>query len=142
MQLSVKLEGAAELSDKLEKMAGSVHAQHVESTLLKAAKIVAEAARNKAPRGPTGNLKRSLVAKLLKRRGTHPATAIAAVDRKKAPHAYLVEYGTSERYKKTGQYTGIMAAHPFFRPAWDEKKPEVERMLKGKLKDNIEGATK
>jgi HK97 gp10 family phage protein len=55
-------------------------------------------------------------------------TAIVAVDRKIAPHAHWVEYGTI--------YTG---SRPFFRPAIMNKKTEVSKYIGTEIGKVIEG---
>lgn len=131
MQPTTKVEGMERLSRKLDELARSVDPEHIEPILLDGARVIAEDAREKAPLGPTGNLKRSLTAKLMKRTGHLPPVAIAAVDRKIAPHAHLVEFGTSHA-----------PAHPFFRPAVDESAERVLRDIEDKVKGKIEEAAR
>jgi HK97 gp10 family phage protein len=120
MKLSFKIEGIALLASKLNKLSGSIGGDSLKPDVLAQAKVIAEDARDRAPRGPTGNLKRSLHAKLLP---GGPPVAIAAVDRKIAPHAHLVEFGTVK-----------MSARPYFRPAADAHM--------GKAKGNLKSAAK
>lgn len=95
--------------------------QRMEPILLQAAKMVAERAAANAP-VRTGKLRDSLRSWVGTRKAKNPA-ALAAVDRKIAPHAYLVEYGTQ-----------FAAAHPYFRPALAEMRGPVRRLLKTELK--------
>lgn len=127
--MTFKIEGKELLLRKLDKLSNSVNRNAVEPKVLKEAKTIADNARNRAPRGPTGNLKRSLHARMLKQKTGYPVIAIAAVDRKIAPHAHLVEFGTSK-----------MAATPFFRPAVDECRGKAKRSLIQGIKNLIEGA--
>lgn len=129
MQPDMNLEGIDALNKQLKKLAQSMEPEEVEPMLLEGAQAIAEDARDRAPLGPTGNLKRSLTAKLLKRTGNMPPVAVAAVDRKIAPHAHLVEFGTSKA-----------PAHPFFRPSVDTNGERVLTDLKDKLKDKIDHA--
>lgn len=39
--------------------------------------------------------------------------------------AYAFEYGTVDRYKKDGQYTGKMTPAPFFRPTVDANRSQI-----------------
>lgn len=47
--------------------------------------------------------------------------------------AHLFEFGTAERYKKSGAYTGFIPAMPFLRPAWDSRKKVALDILKKEL---------
>ena len=131
MQVTVKIEGLSELSKQLQELAKAGDPEKVEPILMKGAKKLADAIRDRAPLGPTGNLKKSVKAKKLKPLGSEPASAAAAVDRKIAPHAHFVENGTSRA-----------PAHPFFRPAVDSTMPEVEREVVSELEKLVEGAVK
>ena len=149
--VSVKVEGIRELRAQILAMSKILSPDLVEPILLKGAETVAAEARRRAPvgpgskkHGPGGVLRRSIVAKTLRRRGESPAPSIAALDRRlmsdtmgansRAPHAHMVEFGTNERIGKkrtkgerdyTGRRFGIMPAKPFLRPAFDSKKREV-----------------
>jgi hypothetical protein len=58
--------------------------------------------------------------------------------------AYIFEYGTVDRYKKTGQHTGIMDKKPFIKPAYNATriqvfsnlKNEYEKLLSQAIRDN------
>jgi len=109
-----------------------------------ARKGLKKAIKNKAPKGPTGNLRKSVVV----RRGRLKPTVIVAVDRKVAPHAHLVEFGTNgnrghgkKRKKKALKFTidgqtvfaddvGPMPANPFFRPAVDSTRGQTIEDMK------------
>jgi len=103
----------------------------VEPILNKGARMITQAAKPNAPVGPTGNLKRAVRTKKLKRYFGHPAPSISAIDRKKAPHAHLVHEGTGERIggakskRYRGKHFGKMPANPFFKKAWDENRSKV-----------------
>lgn len=143
-ELNVKIEGMVELRDALEKLERSLNdPDMIEAILKEQAIVVADDARRRAPQGPTGHLKRGIIAKILKRRGDVPAPAIAGVDYRIAPHAKLVEFGTSERHqKKSGRYTGKMPRHPFLRPAWDYNKRRVLNDVINKLRALVEKSAK
>ena len=127
--LTFKIEGVLETVKVLDKVSNSIKGKVLGKNLLKQAEIIAEDARDRAPLGPTGNLKRSLHAELLPEKTRFPTVAIAAVDRKIAPHAHLVEFGTSK-----------MAARPFFRPAVDANGGKVIDNIKNGAKKLIERA--
>jgi len=129
MKPTITIQGMEQLGDKIDKLVRAADAQKNESIVLKSAETIRDRIRDKAPVGLTGNLKRSPVAKLMARHGDGPAIAIAGIDRKIAPHAYLVEFGTSHS-----------SAHPFFRPAIDECKSGIMNRIKDEVKKEIEGA--
>jgi len=127
----------------------------VEPVVLEAAEMIAAGIEKRAPLGPTGNLKKSIKAKLLKRRGKNPAPAIAAIDRKIAPHAHWVEKGTKIRKvgkkkvmygKKTGQFYGKevapMRANRFFQKGRNASQKKALHHVVTKLQAIIEGAAK
>lgn len=122
MKLNFKFEGVRLALNKFGKLENAVSGPMTEQDALKKAKVIAEDARSRAPLGPTGNLKRSLVARLLDKRGDNPRVAVAAVDRKIAPHSGLVEWGTSK-----------MAARPYFRPAVDAHKEGIAKDIKKRV---------
>lgn len=55
-----------------------------------------------------------------------------------SPHAHLVEFGTVERFHKSGKSTGVMPMNPFIRPAWDAAAPGLVHQIKGILAEEIE----
>lgn len=46
-----------------------------------------------------------------------------------APHAHLIEWGTTERFNKKGAYRGFVPARPFMRIAWDMNKKRALNIL-------------
>ncbi|AUQ71036.1 HK97-gp10 family putative phage morphogenesis protein [Phaeobacter inhibens] len=55
-----------------------------------------------------------------------------------APHAHLIEFGTGDRYHKSGKYVGAVMADPFMRPAWDANRERVLEILKREIWAEIE----
>ena len=149
MQQGVHIEGMEELENKLKKISQDLQGKYVTEKFMPAAQYAADQIRARAPQGPTGNLKRSIVAKKLEPK-QFTATVITAIDRKIAPHAHLVEFGTSARFvkkksvmvSKGGDFFGTevapMPARPFFRPGWDAVKGKVEDMIKHGIKEIVE----
>jgi HK97 gp10 family phage protein len=128
---SVDVIGADEFHKFLVEMARSLPNEKVEPILMEGVKIVADAARANAPRGPTGNLKKGVKTKFLKQIGAYPRSAAAVSN---APHDHWFEYGTAPRTQKTtGDSTGAMPARPFFRPAVDANKGRVQDLIINKL---------
>ncbi len=71
----------------------------------------------------SGNLKKSIGIKIKRFGGVDVLIAGPRVDGKhKGQHAFIVEYGTKERFTKSGASRGVMPAHPFMRPAFAQTK--------------------
>ena len=119
MKTDIRLEGKEELDRKLKKMAESIGYENMEKILMESAVEVRNALKEAAPVGPTGNLRRSMIAKAMPK-GSVPVV-IAGIDRKIAPHAHLVEFGTVK-----------MSAKPFFRPTWDRLRTKVNKDIADK----------
>ncbi len=126
MRIEIDVKGLEELRRRVGSILTVLDGRDVENVLVGGARVILAEARRRAPRGPTGNLIRSIKAKKGRRRGRLFSIAFCAVDRKIAPHAHLVEYGTGPRYqKRPKKYVGEMPAKPFFRPAVEATKAEV-----------------
>jgi HK97 gp10 family phage protein len=136
--VSVELIGDQELFKMLRDLAKCLPNEKVEPLMMEGAKVVAAAAKAKAP-VVTGNLKKGIKAKLLKPISGKPRSAAAVSN---APHAYLVEYGSGPRTQKNGRYTGRMPANPYFRPAVDAHYRSVTESTVSKLWQMIIGACK
>jgi HK97 gp10 family phage protein len=120
MKMDIKIDGVKEIVADLDRLDKEI-IDNVQSTLNGGAKKIADRARQKAPKGPTGNLKRSIGSKPMPiNLAKFPLVAVAVVDRKIAPHAHLVEYGARG---------GNMPAHPFLRPAFDSLKASIEKSI-------------
>lgn len=103
----------AEIDRELNAMAAEVGAQHVEkvATLLHAQLI------SRVPRGPTGNLEKSIAVFPSKFEAVNHMPAW--VVRVRAPHAHLVEYGHVIKRTKDGPEIGRVQPHPFVEPSLD-----------------------
>jgi len=129
----VKLEGAAELKEALLglRLRGSsrIAKNAVRNALLKAGKPIAAHARSLA-RIRSGQLKRTIrVSTTLSRRqkrtrakGADPTETTVYIGAGPSRHAHLIEFGTGERFWRSGKSTGASQPHPFLRPAWDAGK--------------------
>ena len=131
MEASIYLKGIDQLERNANKIIKAVDKEKT-ALLRKQAQLVRNRIREKAPRGPTGNLKAAAYASVLPPRVGQPAVAFAGIRPRKAPHAHLVEYGHGGPHPAP--------AHPFVRPAWDEMKDEVRRNIQEGLKKLVEGS--
>lgn len=68
------------------------------------------------------NIAKSLSKRQRRRRARGKGLIEAFVGASPSPHAHLVEFGTKQRFHKSGKSTGAGPAKPFMRPAWDAHK--------------------
>jgi|SRR6056297_1998644 len=125
-----EITGLEKLNKNIEHLTKSMSPKQLEDASMSSAEIMRNEIERRAPRGPTGNLKRSIVKKALDRK-PWGASVIAAVDRKVAPHAHLVEYGTSRS-----------KANPFFRKSVEATAGKAAKRFKSNIKTMIDEAVK
>lgn len=65
--------------------------------------------------------------------GASSASRIVLTVGSSSPLAHLVEFGTAERFQKSGKSTGIMPMNPFVRPAWDAGADRCLQVIKTEL---------
>mgnify|MGYP001074446361 CR=1 FL=1 len=135
----VDVEGIESLNKMLKKIGdeqrGIFKKKALRAILYDGAKEIAEEVRSRTPVGPTGNLRRSVKAKQFDILPTHGPAAFAAIDRKIAPHAHLIEFGVPKR--------NIDAKH-FFRNGVQASVGKVTRLIRRKAKQRLKfrkGAT-
>lgn len=127
-----RIEGLEEAIKRTQALTGALEVSKVERVLMRGARIVAEEAERRIGRQfkvKTGNLGDSTRKKKRRRHNDNVAGAFAAIDRKVAPHAHLLEFGTSK-----------MAAKPFFRPSVDATREQVKDEVEAGLRDLLKGA--
>jgi len=141
--MTVQIEGMNELYKQLNALAKAVGAEKVEPMLMKAGTELQSAVIEKIDsvvKEKTGTLKKRVKVQQMERRGDNPRSVIVV---SKAPHNYIIEHGTSQRYQKTtGRYTGIGPAHPYFRPAIDANKERVYQEIIEGLRKSVEDSVK
>ncbi len=125
--MTIEIEGLDEAVRRVRSLTSSLEAKDVEKVLVKGMRVVRDEAKQRVP-VRTGLLKSAIKARIGKRRGRMVAGAFSAVDFKKAPHAYLVEYGTRHSQAKS-----------YFRPAWDTKEESVKKQIEDDLQKLLEG---
>ena len=126
-----QLEGEEELIRKIRNLGDSVKGTRPERLFLRAAKMVRNKMRETAPQGPTGNLRKGIVARTLARKGRKVAPAMVGINYRLAPHAILLEFGTAK-----------MSPRPFFRRTLIETQARVNKMLTKGFKKIIEKEAK
>lgn len=132
MKAQIYIKGLEQLEKEANKIIKEVGKDKAD-LLLSQAKLVRDRIKEKAPLGPTGNLKKAAYASVLPETTTRNVVAFAGVRPRKAPHAHLVEFGHGGPHPAP--------PHPFVRPAWDETRNTVRENIKNGLKKTIEGAT-
>ena len=134
--MSIQFKGLNELLDRLE---GLADADHFESALQRACALVERDAKQKAPKG-TGELRRSITSKI--ERNGEDIQGVVYTPLEYAPY---VEYGTGLFAENGGRQdvpwnyqddegewhsTSGQKPKPFMRPALDENREQILRILK------------
>ena len=117
----LRVTGLSALNAKFAALSKNIDSDELQERIFQAAKLVGDEAIRRAPRGETGNLKNSIVAKKFKKVRPGQPAAFVGIDYSIGPHAHLVEFGHGGPHPAK--------AHPFFRPAWDSKKSEAEKII-------------
>ncbi len=154
MAPKITLELDKETAKSLEEMRALLSVGELGHSAGMVADLIAARARELAPEGPTGNLKRGIVARVDKTARTLGiGAATVGANYKIAPHAHLVEYGTSGRRfpKKKDKLVfyidgekfvldsvAPMPAHPFMRPAIEQLTPEIGPLIDADLQNRID----
>jgi len=132
--MAESFEGADKLLRKfenIEKELVSKRSSPLINSLFGCAKIVKREAEARCPEGPSGLLKKSIVAKKFRKCKKYSPAAFVALDRKIAPHAHLVVKGTV----KTG-------ANPFLDYASQASSFAVKAKLEADLRKMIAKAAR
>ena len=140
--MGAKFEGLENILDKLDEM-GSF--ENMEAAMKKAAALVEGEARKKAPKGKTGDLRKFMSSKV-ERQGEN----IVGIVFNPLEYSPYVEYGTglfaeqggrkavpwAYEDEETGEliFTSGMHPQPFLRPALNENREEIKRILKEGMK--------
>lgn len=122
--VNVKVTGIDETNKNLIKQYEKI-AQDVKAPVLKYAKDVVRRYKEVTPVGPTGNLKKSIGQKMIRKTrggfflsGTARSVIARATKSKKGYHRHLVAYGTGPRFTKTNSRKGL---HRLFRRKKDKQ---------------------
>ena len=125
---SIRLVGANELQKVLADLPKRLANKILRSALRKAARVIEAEAERRAPKD-TGELTRSIVTRMAKRRKRGSMAMVVFPDPRKFKddaHAYYQEYGTARH-----------EARPFMRPALDAKKGEAEKIIRAEVAKEI-----
>lgn len=98
MAAGVRVTGLRDWQKRLRRLPRHVASKILTRALTKAAKPIVRAIKRSAPRGPTGNLRRRVGSR--KARRLRPGELAARIIKARAPHAWIVEHGTKQRFRK------------------------------------------
>lgn len=127
--VNFQLEGLTEALGKIDNLRKSAEGRKAIKAVDDAAKVTQKSVLSRTPKGPTGNLRRSI------KRGARPhfvkgyekLRRFVYSDRKIAPHLHLVEFGHGGPRPAP--------AHPFFRPGVESARDDVRRILTSGMKE-------
>lgn len=123
--MSVEIEGLDELNRKIKKLSDTFEIKNVKKAARKPAGIIQNKVKSKAPVGPTGDLRRSVITKELDN------VWIAAIDQSVAWYAFLIEFGL-----------GQMSENPFFSEGVKQAAPQASKEFKKNLKSLVDKAVR
>ena len=122
---AVVMHGGRELDRKLKGLGEKLGKRVMRKALKAGGQLVVQEMKKRVPRGKTGNLKRSISKRPLRRRGG--SFAIIVGQRwPEGAHGHLIELGTVK-----------MAAKPFMRPAFAATHKQVTKVFVEKLAQGI-----
>ena len=152
VEVEFSVEGVKEFEETVDRLIKGVHPDRIEPHLRWGAGVIAKEVRANTPH-IKGTLYSAIRVKKLKRWGG-PAPYIAAIDRKKAPHAHLVIKGTKLRLVNPPRIvnirgnvaridnTGVMPSNTFFRDAIRDKQDTVLNGLEKRVAKMLTEAMK
>ncbi|MCH7411156.1 HK97 gp10 family phage protein [Belliella sp. DSM 111904] len=146
----IDLRGDADLIKKLKKVQTKTGIAAIKKALRKAGNKIKNSVKQNAPID-SGNLKRSIKVFNDNSRGSKGGALLrVGADRKIAPHAHLVEFGTDERQLNkpsiitisTGQtftvkHTGKMPANDFFNRGYESSKQSAIDTFTSEIKQAL-----
>ena len=140
MAVECRVTGLEDLQRDLNKLASALSPKELQPILqVEAGQFARKLSAVPPPLGPTGNLRRGVQAWSPKITKNHPyAMARAGVKYKIAPHVHLVEYGTAERYTKSGAYRGSGRPAHFIWPLVERELPGILNRIIERIWDIIE----
>lgn len=127
--MSVALIGIGAVLESMNALKSDGLKAGIADGIKKAADSVRDAIEAEAPKGPTGNLKRSVQSGMFKKRSGKPIAGFVRVNGKIAPHAHLVEFGARG---------GAMPANPFFSRGYAKSKDSALQAVEDALRSAID----
>ncbi len=124
--IDVRVFGEEVVARRLRDLPNKLVRKYVRAAYSKGATILAKEAKRRVP-VKTGALKRSITRKIRVNQRQH--YALVGADYAIAPHQHLVEFGSAERKRSSGGSTGASPPQPFLRPALENTKREIARVI-------------
>lgn len=133
MSVKLSVTGVKEIDSVLKALPKELSHKVLGAAHLAAAKPLIEKEKLLAPEGPTGNLVDSIggVKTPIGKAGALGEVVVGPRRRKpyRGNHGHLVEKGTKRRETKKGANRGVMPAHPFAEPAFNQTSKKVEQNI-------------
>lgn len=125
MEIDIRVEGFAETLKAVESLPGLLSQRVIGDGLAAAARVIRDNAKALAPRR-LGGLRAGIKARrrasdVYFGRKVPGGMSIVVAE---APHSHLLEFGTVERWTKTGAYRGALRPRPFLEPALYQNKAQ------------------
>lgn len=127
----MKLLGAEALASLFSALAKIPESPDLHKRTIEGARYAESKIRAELPRPVTGRLERSLESGGFKKRPGKPVAAFVRINRRIAPHAHLVAFGTVHS-----------APNDFFTRGWNKSKLKVEQILADGVGDVFDKALK
>lgn len=124
------------IADQIKDLSEAVRTKMLRSIVHAGAEVLYDELKTRAPTGPTGNLKAAIY-QFHDNKDSRPGREVylAGVNKRKAPHWHMVEYGHRYPYKvifSKGKWKtlknvpsndprAIRGARPYLRPSWDAR---------------------
>src|SRR5262245_57422587 len=142
-KLTVQISGMGEFEKNASEVVRLINSEEMQTRLLPGAMLVRDIAKRLVNFGPgdkthlrdalfatKGKRAKGLVGSLAAMAGfTEDVTVIAGVDRKKAPHAHLVEYGHGGPH--------AAPAYPYLRPAASAARPGIITVTQNAVRETL-----
>jgi HK97 gp10 family phage protein len=164
IRITADVPGLEEIRKDFLRLGNTLSAKYMASALRSAAKKggTEEALKAATPRGPTGNLRRSIAIKSKRYPRTGIGIAILGFrsgrkmnepfnNEKLGYHQGLVEFGTKERFRRTDRGTrastgkmpvGGSYGRPPVRTAWEQTREKVESFMVQEMQNALESAAR
>lgn len=118
--------------------------KELRSSALAGAKLVQKNIRAEAPKGPTRNLRKGIVAKAFKSRSGFPEASFVQAT---APHSHLIEEGTDartnpNRWGRGPGSTGQVKPNPFFSRGVLRSQSDVAKIMTDSIEKTINDLVK
>ena len=130
----MRVQGARRLRLTFDRLPKAVGVTVLTQAATKGAIPIRDAARQNAPRGRTGNLRREIVERVLETSPTSVEVGVSwrrgKASRTSAFYGLFVHEGTRQRSRKGGGATGRMRPNPFLQRAFDTHKDTADRETK------------